>query len=233
MGRFREQVATTRADVEARRGRGESVRDPYEGITEEMLQSVSQQYTQATQAIKQDIKDLYASSPPGGPPPDPRWVQRQINTINQRHTTAFNASISEQFGNQGELILQGVSGHTQRPGVIDKYLSKLATPGGFLGAAGLGIAAFLGMGGMGGGILAIGAGLLAGVAGGALGGSVNEWITGRNGSQVQPAPPIPDINAPGQNPAPQPGQNMVPGDLTPGASPPPPPTQAAPARGVS
>ena len=217
VNQFRQQIASTRSDIEARRARGEAVNDPYAGINEPMLQGITREYVQSTERLKNQVKALYARSP-NGVPPDPRWLQNQVDLLNQEHTLAFQRKIRSQYGEAGDRALQGIQGHTEDKGMVGRLTERMGTPGGLIGAAALGIMTFMGMGGMNGGILAIGASIIAAIAGAFMGGTVNDWISK---SGPSPTPGTPDINT--QASAQQPQREQAPpapGNLSPGASPP-------------
>jgi hypothetical protein len=214
---FRQQIASTRSDVEGRRSRGEAVRDPYEGITEPMLQDITQEYVRSTEQLKNQVKSLYARSP-NGVPPDPRWLQNQVDLLNQEHTLAFQRRIRGKYGEAGDRALQGIQEHTEDKGMIGRLTERMGTPGGLIGAAALGIMTFMGMGGMQGGIMAIGASIIAAIAGAFMGGTVNDWIS--SSTTPSPTPATPDINPQAAGQQPQRQQTPTgPGNLTPGVSP--------------
>ncbi len=180
-------MEAARVDAAGRRARGEQIGEPYPGVTNEMLQDISRQYAASTEHLKTQIQGLYQRAP-NGATPDRQWIQRQTDILTQEHAQAFQRSVRERHGPAGDIALQAISQQGEEPGMLGSFMNKLSSPGGLIGAIGLGALAFFGMGGMEGGMMSM-IGALVGIIGGTfLGNSVGNMVSGPSAPDVPRGP---------------------------------------------
>jgi hypothetical protein len=228
-----ERVNQQIMEAEARRARGENVPEPYPGATTSMVKDIEREYEATTNRLKNEIRSLYSRTPTGAPP-DPRWIQNQVNELNREHTTEFQKKIHARYGHTGDQVLEGIGNEVNGHSMLGNALTKMGTTGGIIGALAAGFMAFSAMGGMQGGAMAMVGGLVGVMLGGVLGGTINEWVSD---SMRKPALPLDnDVTkdnkqgkGQGQNQdqqqsrapeqPPQPEEELVAGNLNPGSTP--------------
>jgi hypothetical protein len=155
------------------------VQQEHPEIDPKLLEDIRQEYMTGTDSIKDDIRDISRFSP-DGVPPDRRWISQQVDMIQGEQSLTMRANIERKYGQKGIAALELVSEEARPKGMVGGLLSKLGTTGGMIGAAAGGLLAFMGMGGMGGGVLSIIGAIVGVVGGGLLGNSVGGMVTGNN-----------------------------------------------------
>lgn len=159
----------------------EKVKKAHPEIDPQLLDNIGQEYSAATVNLGQDIRALTRRTP-NGAPPDGRWMSQQVELLQGEQAIVLQRQIERKYGQQGVAALQLIGEENREKGIVGGLLSKLGTTGGMIGAGAGGLLAFLGMGGMSGGIMAIVAGLVGIIGGGMLGNSVGDMVSGGSNS---------------------------------------------------
>jgi hypothetical protein len=159
----------------------DKVKKAHPEIDPQMLDNIGREYAAATQNLASDIKALTRRTP-NGAPPDSRWMSQQVELLQGEQSLVLQRQVERKYGPQGVAALQMIGEENREKGIVGGLLSKLGTTGGMIGAGAGGLLAFLAMGGMGGGIMSIIAGLVGIVGGGMLGNSVGDMVSGGSNS---------------------------------------------------